>query len=827
MSVEEALIAQARPYMLSAKIQALLREEIGKGCSQDISPVPVALEPTYHPLRWSQDALAREAESHAILETPPSADDVVRLHVWLSPHEPFDWNRTELFLRQVSSISHRIGLEVVGNQNEILISLLCHRQDEAVVTAAFHGHLGKYELTPLKHHPLTGVPPRAWDTVRFHDYYPPPPYSHLLTRPDGLHVSPYETLIATIATIPPPAVALYQVLCQPVCSTHNWHHNVQVVQDLEYSLKLVGDLQSPQRYAQQAPSGNLRQMSWEMEEKAHNDKPFYSAALRILLVNANDSTAQALIPLATVSNLFRHGGRPLNALTESDYAPLLPPNRIREMFLLGLTYHPGFLVNSSELTGLFHPPPAQVLISRQFPIETLGTLPAQDRILEKGTYIGVLLYAGQKTQVHIPPALRKRHTHIIGRPGMGKSSTEENMILNDCKSGAGVAVLDPHGDLVERLLYLIPEDCVERTIYFNPGEPDWVPIWNPLLLLPGQDPGRIADDLVGAVKSVVTGWGDRLEHLLRNSFFALLQIPGSTLLDVANLLRSRSEESKRLRREILEIIDNESAKQFWENDFARYSNADLSPPKHKLSKLLLSGTVSLMLSQPESRFNFRHIMDSGLILLANLSTVGSETRAILGSFLLSLFHLTALQRQDTPPERRKPFHIYCDEAHLFVTEAMEDLIAETRKFNVSLTLAHQFLSQFDQKKVDALSNVGSTIIFNVDTKDARYLIKDLRERAQVEDVIALEVGEAIARIGTEVVQIKTPRPIPIPKLHQRDRIINESRARYYRPASEVREAIRQRYGSNHFQPAKDVSLASESHAATGTIEEFSYDEFAT
>ena len=120
-----------------------------------------------------------------------------------------------------------------------------------------------------------------------------------------------------------------------------------------------------------------------------------------------------------------------------------------------------------------------------------------------------------------------------------------------------------------------------------------------------------------------------------------------------------------------------------------------------------------------------------------------------------------------------------------MTDALEDLIAETRKYSVSLTLAHQYISQFGSRKTDALSSVGSTIIFNIDKKDAQSLSKDLRNLVRLEDLITLEIGEAIARIGTEIVRIKTPKPFKIPTENNRDRIIEASRERYYKPANEI------------------------------------------
>ena len=426
-----------------------------------------------------------------------------------------------------------------------------------------------------------------------------------------------------------------------------------------------------------------------------------------------------------------------------------------------------------------------------------------------GTRIGTCFYAAQEIPVCIPWSIRCRHTHLIGRSGAGKSTTLECMILDDIQRNSGVAVLDPHGDLIERLLCLVPKESVDRVLYFDPGDLEWAPLWNPLTRSPFQDVARTADDLVGAIKNVVSGWGDRLEHLLRHAMFALLQLPNSTLLDVSNLLQHKSEQSTFLRERILQTITNETARRFWLYDFDRYRPDDFGSPKHKLSKLLVSGTVSMMLSQPENRLNFRQIMDEGQIFLANLSTIGSEVREILGSFLLSLLHITALSRRDIPPEKRNHFFIYCDEAHRFMTDTVEDLIAETRKFGIGLTLAHQYLSQFGVRKVDALANVGTTILFNVDTKDAHHLIKDLRGMVAVEDIIALDVGEAIARIGTDVVRFNTMPPFSIPQQHFKEQILKQSRERYYKPVDEVQKVIQERYSGNMSIPAKSYSEENE------------------
>jgi hypothetical protein len=637
-----------------------------------------------------------------------------------------------------------------------------------------------------------------------------------------------------LVQIPAPTIGAYQVVFEPVPSAHNWHQNVQALLDLEYTIKLLGGVAHPQQYAQQAPSGDLRQMSAEVEVKSHSDKPFFAAGLRVGVVDGGEHAVDELRALAVVASLFQHGGRPLDWLSDYEYRSKLSAADIRRMFVGGATHRPGFLMNSWELTSLAHVPPPEVSMHIRTETNALETLPPPEQLMV-GVPIGHCDCAGIRQPVCIPPGVRGKHVHLIGRSGMGKSTVMESMILHDVHQDHGAAVLDPHGRLVQRILGLLPAEHIARVIYLNPGDPQWVPRWNPLRCGADLEISRVADDLVRAFKSFVTGWGDRLEHLLRHAIFALLHMPGSCLFDVSNLLRSKSDESRHLRGEVLKAVDNAVARLFWQHDFKDYKPSELAPAQHKLSKLLTSGTVSLMLSQDESAFDFQDVMEAGKILLVDLSKVGPEVREILGCFMLSLLHLTALGRGSTPTGQRRPFHIYCDEAHRFMTDAMEDLIAETRKFDVSLTVAHQYMSQFTTRKSDALSSVGSTIVFNVDTKDAQHLRKDLRGLVEVEDLITLDIGQAIARIGTHVVRLATHSPLDIPEENCLDLIIAQSHANYCRPTADVRRTVDRR--SLQWQtplsqpPAQRQLLAGidsgfGSQVSAGQIddESFSYDE---
>ena len=262
MSIEQALIAQAQPYMVGARLRSIIQQEISKGCRPDISRRTVSLEPRFEPIRTAENSLNTKKEPHWTAEAPTKSEDLIRLQVWISPEHKFDWNHSELFIKQLQAISFRAGFEVAGNCDGIVISFLIHH------------------------------------------------------------------------------------------------------------------------------------MAFEVENKANNDKAFYAAALRIAVVGGGKKARGLLSSLSTFISLFQHGGRPLGYLTEREYAGILQTAQIRDMFLLGLTYRPGFLVNSLELTGPIHIPSLSANDYRPIPITCLETLPVRNPELFTGTLIGSCVMQG-------------------------------------------------------------------------------------------------------------------------------------------------------------------------------------------------------------------------------------------------------------------------------------------------------------------------------------------------------------------------------------------------------------------------------------------------
>jgi hypothetical protein len=354
MSIEQALVSQAKHHMLAKRTNAFIQREAVKGCRPLISPHAVALEPRYLPI--GQSLRPGEDPFDAVHEDIVPAVEFKRLELWLSPKENFSWFNCELFLKQLSSASHRVGFEIVGNAERIRLRLSAHLDDLASLHAAFRAQFQYCELSDISTESFGGIFTDSKLDLTFLDFFPPPPYSHLITRHGELKVTPYKSLISALMVIEPPAIGFYQALFQPAKAEHDWHHNVQTLLDMEYTMKLLGGLQSQQKYLQQSPSGDLHQMALDLETKAHNDKPFYFLSVRLAVLSPDGFGSAYLKMLSTYINLFRNGGQPFRYVAKRDYEPVLTSEEIARMFVQGITYRSGFLVNSEELAGFIHVP---------------------------------------------------------------------------------------------------------------------------------------------------------------------------------------------------------------------------------------------------------------------------------------------------------------------------------------------------------------------------------------------------------------------------------------------------------------------------------------
>jgi len=339
----------------------------------------------------------------------------------------------------------------------------------------------------------------------------------------------------------------------------------------------------------------------------------------------------------------------------------------------------------------------------------------------------------------------------------------------------------------------VRQTIADRLVYLDWSDSSWVPSFNPLANAAPEHRGRVADDFIYALKTFVEGWGDRLEKIVRFGVYGLLHLPNISLLDLAESFMPGSRSFEHLRREVLGVAEDPLLRAFWKTQLSMYKRDELSPPSNKLSKLVGTPPISYTFSHPSSKLNLRRVIDENQVLIVNLSGMGAEARKITGALMLGLVLVEMLGRAKTPISQRHLFHLYADEASYFVTDSIEHLCAEARKYRVGLVLAHQYLQQFTKPQTHALLTAGTRIVFNVDDADARLLCADTQKRVTEQDITGLRDREAIVKIKHEVCRVRTPDLPARRGPGCRDRIIQQSRDRYYNRLDQVREDIRKRH----------------------------------
>lgn len=322
---------------------------------------------------------------------------------------------------------------------------------------------------------------------------------------------------------------------------------------------------------------------------------------------------------------------------------------------------------------------------------------------------------------------RRAHIYILGKTGTGKSTLLENLMLSDLRNGYGFALLDPHGDLVQRIKDRIPDSRIADVIDFDISDPSQPFGFNPLADVPVDKRPLACSGLIQVFKHLWSdSWGPRLEYILRNCLLSLLDYPGATLSDVMRIL-----VEKPFRREVLKHVSNKQVREFWFNEYEkfpeRFKVEAISPVQNKVGAFLTHPLLRRILEKPKQTLRLRKIMDEGKILLVNLAKgkIGEDTANLIGSLLVSRFDLAAISRANIPEEERKDFTLFLDEFHNFTTQSLASMLSELRKYRNSLVLSHQFMTQLSLPIRDAiLGNAGTIIIFRIGAFDAEILAKE-------------------------------------------------------------------------------------------------------
>jgi hypothetical protein len=390
---------------------------------------------------------------------------------------------------------------------------------------------------------------------------------------------------------------------------------------------------------------------------------------------------------------------------------------------------------------------------------------------------------------------RRRHLYIVGQTGTGKSTLLLNLLRQDFAAGAGVALLDPHGDLARAALDHIPKRRTNDLVYIDPADLERPIGFNPLSGVPPDLTPIVADGVVSAFRHVwPDSWGPRLDYILTNAVRALLDVPGATLLMLPRLLIDDPYRGRLIRNHVRDPV----VRAFWQNEYAGYSETfrreAIAPIQNKIGKALMTPSLRNILAQPSSSFTPRRLMDEGAIVICNLSkgSLGESTAHLLGALLVTSFSQAALSRADTPSDRRRVFHLYADESQSFATESFSLILSEARKYALTLTLAHQYLDQLPLPLRAAIfGNAGSIIACRAGASDAPILAAQIGLGEQA--LLDLPNFTAWARLlfdGTPTSPIRFDLvPAPPPLRPNADRLIRTSRHRFGRSRAEVEARV--------------------------------------
>jgi len=355
------------------------------------------------------------------------------------------------------------------------------------------------------------------------------------------------------------------------------------------------------------------------------------------------------------------------------------------------------------------------------------------------TYFARTNHRNTRTPFGIRRADRRSHMYVIGKTGTGKSTLLKTLALQDIEHGEGLALFDPHGDLAEEVVSLVPASRRGDLIYLNVPDRSFVWHFNPFAGVPEEKHALAVAGMVEVFKKLWPDeWGPRLEHLLRNVVFTLLAA-GGNLGDVPRLLSEKDFRSAVVRR-----VTNGMVREFWEKEFAGYSPAFravvTAPLQNKLGAFLTDPLLHSILTGERSSFDLRQVLDDGKILVVNLAKgkLGEGPAALLGALLVSHLSLAALARADSPQEERRDFYLYLDEFHTFATLTLATMLSELRKYRLNLILAHQYFSQLEPEVRDAVfGNAGTFISFRGGALDAPTVARELAPKFEAEDLLSL------------------------------------------------------------------------------------------
>ena len=464
------------------------------------------------------------------------------------------------------------------------------------------------------------------------------------------------------------------------------------------------------------------------------------------------------------------------------------------------------VLNSVELASIFHLPSQNSIPSSGVERQQTKQVDGPAKLMEEGVILGVNEYRGEKKEIRLGQKDRRRHTYVIGATGMGKSVFLKNVAYQDMLDGRGFAFIDPHGDVTEELLSMVPPDRIDDVVYFDPGDLE-NPIGMNMFEWQTEDQKDfIVQEGINMLYSLYdpghTGiFGPRGEQMFRNAAILLMSDPaGATFIDIPKCFIDPEFVKAKLK-----YVTDKNVYDYWTKEFpASQKSNDAGEVvtwfNSKWSPFIANKMMKCVLGQIKSGFNIRDVMDNQKILLVNLSKgkLGELNSKLLGMIFVMKFQAAAMSRVDTPEDERKDFCLFVDEFQNFATDSFESILSEARKFRLNLFVANQFMTQLtDNIREGVLGNVGTIIAGRIGVTDAEMLEKVFSPTFKAEDLHKQPNFHAIATVmmfdmpsAPFTMNLLPPMGEQNPEVFAS--LKNYSATKYGRPIAEVEREINER-----------------------------------
>lgn len=495
-----------------------------------------------------------------------------------------------------------------------------------------------------------------------------------------------------------------------------------------------------------------------------------------------------------------------------------PEQKIIEDYILRRFEYPWYqkwkkkltILSTEELASVFHLPNIRFNKTPGIHWQNYKIAPAPKNMPKEGLLLGHNHYRGVTTDIRMKREDRFRHFYVIGQTGTGKSSIFKTMIRQDLRNREGIAIIDPHGELVDDTLNFIPRDRADDVIYFSPADQSR-PMGLNLLEADNDDEKElVALDAMNIMIKLFGNeiFGPRIQDYFRNGCLTLMAHPdGGTIVDIVRLFTDDDFQKERVN-----YVKNPVVKSFWFDQMAKTGareKQEIIPYfAAKFGQFVTNSMMRNIIGQTKSAFDFIDVMQSQKILLMNLSKgeVGDINSKLLGLIIVSKLQMAALRRQRFAAEDRKEFYMYIDEFQNYITDSIESILSEARKYRLSLNMAHQYIAQLEGEdgksrvKDAVFGNVGTMMCYKIGATDAEYMAKEMAPTFSASDMINIDKFKGVMKLSIDgQPSIPFSISVPLPWLEQGDKKVGEavkqlSRLKFGRDREFVEREITRRIG---------------------------------